>query len=136
MKRMSISDEQQSYNPDGNHKNDPNWAKNNLEYDLRTTEWILEKVRNDYNYAVQLYSALCNNEWCKKELFEMIKGDYWSCSWRYAGGIVAHMQKHGTYMNFYAANKKNFSEGQITEVIAKDLEKLGWMCVESTDEII
>ena len=36
---------------------DPEWQKDNLEYDLRTTDWILEKVRNSEAYAQNLYRS-------------------------------------------------------------------------------
>ena len=37
---------------------DPEWQKDNLEWDFRTTEWILAKARaNDY-YAQNIYAAL------------------------------------------------------------------------------
>ena len=48
---------------------DPNWQKDNLEYDLRSTEWILEKARGDEIYAQNLYAALCNNDFTKREMW-------------------------------------------------------------------
>ena len=32
---------------------------NNMEYDLLTTDWILEKVRTNDAYAQNLYAAIC-----------------------------------------------------------------------------
>jgi len=65
---------------------DPEWQKNNLEYDLRSTDWILEKVRADETYSQNLYAALCNNEFQKLDVIPILKEEKWSCSWRYAGG--------------------------------------------------
>ena len=31
------------------------WAENNLEHDLRSTDWILQKVRNNKSYAIKVY---------------------------------------------------------------------------------
>ena len=76
------------------HRNrwgDPKNRENNLEYDLLTTDWILEKVRNSESYAQNLYAALCNTSSQKSELVAILKDEQWSCSWRYAGGIIADM---------------------------------------------
>jgi L-threonylcarbamoyladenylate synthase len=41
------------------HKfDDPTTHKNNLEYDLVTTDWMLEKVRASESYAQNLYAAM------------------------------------------------------------------------------
>jgi transposase-like protein len=58
------------------HKNkfsDPTSHKNNMEYDLLTTDWILEKVRSSDSYAQNLYAAMCNMEWRKRELWQELK---------------------------------------------------------------
>ena len=49
---------------------DPTWQKDNMEYDLRSTEWILEKVRGDDVYAQNLYAAMCNNDFTKREMWQ------------------------------------------------------------------
>ena len=51
---------------------DPEWRKNNLEWDLRTTDWILEKARNDEAYAQNIYAALCNNGFIKLDVVQKI----------------------------------------------------------------
>lgn len=111
----------------------PEWAKNNLEYDLRTTEWILEKVRASTSYAQNLYAALCNNEFQPQEMWEILKDVRWSCSWRYAGGIIADMCGKGDYMDWYCSgsyDEPNYvGEGQVTEEILADLLKLKWNVV-------
>jgi len=122
------------------------WQKNNLEYDLRSTDWILEKVRNSDTYAQNLYAALCNNEFIKNDVWPILQEELWSCSWRYAGGIIADMQEKGDYMEWYCSgigsglgngdedgSKKHVSEGVVTEEIRKDLFNLGWL-VREQDE--
>lgn len=106
---------------------DLNWAKNNLEYDLRSCEWILNKVRSSRDYGESLYAALCNNEFIKREMWEILKDEPWSCSWRYAGGILADMIEEGDYMDWYC----NGNEGHITEEIKDDLYNLGWIIVNN-----
>lgn len=105
---------------------DPEWAKNNLEYELRTTDWILNKVQSSNEYAAALYSTLCNNEFIKREMWEILKDDPWSCSWRYAGGIIADMLEKGDYMDWYCGG----NEGTVNEEIEQDLYELGWIVVK------
>ena len=68
---------------------DTNWRINNMEHDLRTADWILDKVRNNDTYAQNLYAAMCNNDFQQHKVWPIIKGEIWTCSWRYAGGIIA-----------------------------------------------
>ena len=110
------------------------WQKNNLEYDLLSADWILEKVRNSDNYAQNLYAALCNNDFIKNEVWPILKEDFWSCSWRYAGGIIADMQEKGDYMDWYCSgigssdsSKEYVTESIVTDEIKDDLLKLGWL---------
>jgi hypothetical protein len=107
------------------NENDKEWAKNNLEYDLRTTDWILEKVRSSDDYARALYAALCNNDFVKRDIWQLLKEDKWGCSWRYAGGIIADMRETGDYIDWYCSG----GEGDVSEEIDKDLRKLGWIVV-------
>lgn len=125
-------------------ENDPNWANNNLEYDLRTTDWILEKVRNSKIYAQNLYAALCNNDFQKKDIWQILTDKTWGCSWRRSGGIIADMRQEGDYIDWYCSGiaggnepdvynngldlKRNgyVQEGEVTDEIADDLNKLGW----------
>lgn len=139
---------------------DPAWRKDNLEWDLRTTDWILTKVRNSESYAQNLYAAMCNNDFIKREMWPVLKEQKWSCSWRYAGGIVAHMRQEGDYIDWYcsgirdigvyapAKENEEFTEEQkarlaivdkfvsesvVTEEIEKDLYDLGWLVVKYND---
>jgi hypothetical protein len=113
---------------------DPNWQKDNMEYDLRTTSWILEKVRTSDTYAQNLYAAMCNNDFIKNDVIPILKEQKWSCSWRYAGGIIADMRQEGDYIDWYCSGiggKSDYmSEGIVTEEIRADLFKLGWIVVD------
>lgn len=93
-------------------ESDPIWAENNLEYDLRTADWILTKVRGSEVYAQNLYAALCNNTFQKIRLnntednvADVLRKGYpqWHCSWRHAGGIVADMREKGDYVDWYCS---------------------------------
>ena len=139
---------------------DPEWQKDNMEYDLRSTEWILEKVRASDNYAQNLYAAMCNMEFQKIDTWPILKNERWSCSWRHAGGIIADMQEKGDYIDWYcsgirdtskAIDDEQFSlmskeqqeyyittmkyvgEGTVTDEIKADLLTLGWIVLDDDD---
>ncbi len=124
----------------------PEFKEYNLEYDLRTTDWILHKVRTSENYAQNIYAALCNNDFYKvmfedtpENILEILKGKpkLWHCSWRYAGGIVSNMREQGDYMDWYCSGIRDpeddsgyVSEGVITSEVQGDFAILGWKSVE------
>jgi len=124
---------------------DPEWQKNNMEYDLRTTDWILEKVRTSESYAQNLYAAMCNNGFIKLDVIPILKQEEWSCSWRYAGGIVADMREQGDYIDWYCSGIRGDGEGEnlysikyvregcITDEIRNDLQRLGWAVAPDGD---
>lgn len=133
------------------------FKNNNLEYDLRSSEYMCEKVRNDEVYAQNLYAAMCNNEFVKNDIWLLLKDERWSCSWRYAGGIIANMRQEGDYIDWYCSgiqndysdmddeqftnlskeeqekylrSKRFVAESVIVDIIREDLLKLGWICIE------
>ena len=132
----------------------PESRKNNMEWDLLTTDWILEKVRGNDAYAQNLYAAMCNMRFVRKELFPYLRQDpdkdLWSVSWRYAGGIIADMQQKGDYIDWYCSGIRDVDhdeevnklwdgrnyvpEGVVTEEIEADLLKLGWIPVPWDDD--
>jgi len=122
---------------------DPEWQKDNMEYDLRSTEWICEKVRASDAYAQNLYAAMCNMQFQQNEVWPTLADERWSCSWRHAGGIIADMREQGDYIDWYCSgiggglgngdedgNKGYVPEGTVTEEIRRDLFTLGWIPVE------
>lgn len=135
-------------------ESDPAWQENNLEYDLRATDWIVAKARESEAYAQNLYAALCNNEFQQNAVWPQLKNQTWSCSWRYAGGIIADMVGKGDYMDWYCSGirggatkqditdmtpedrakynwyQENFvSESFVTDEVREDLFRLGWIVV-------
>lgn len=137
---------------------DPKWQENNMEYDLRSTDWILAKVRNSNIYAQNLYAAICNNDFQKLDTWPILKGETCSYSWRYAGGIIADMQQKGDYIDwycsgirgdsttdeeynsmtkeqqeFYIESKSYVSESVVTDEIREDLQKLGWAVIDEKE---
>ena len=131
---------------------DPASRLENMEYDLLTTDWILDKVRNDHVYAQNLYAAMCNRDFQKFDVMPVLKDQRWSCSWRYAGGLLADMRQEGDYMDWYCSGIRgdklsteefqNLSledqarhleydayvgESVVTDEIQEDLKRLGWI---------
>ena len=137
----------------------PEWKENNLEYDLRSTKWICDKAKAREEYAQNLYAAMCNNDFQKIEVWPLLKGETYSCSWRYAGGIVADIIETGDYIDWYCSGIRNratdqelaamteedrakyywyqekfVGEGYVTDEIREDFFKLGWIPVDDPDE--
>ena len=130
--------------------------KYDLVEDIYRDDEILNKIRTREDYAQNLYAAWCNMQWCKKELWPAIRQDpdkdLWTASWRGAGGIIAQFRKEGDYMDWYCsgmggvatydleegeahmAKMKYVPEGQITDEIAADLDRLGWFPVPYEDD--
>lgn len=138
-------------------ENNPEWAIDNMEHDLRTTDWILEKARESRVYAQHLYAAMCNRDFMKNEVWPILQEKRWSCSWRHAGGIIADMREEGDYIDWYcsgigdraddidpvefnnlsAENQIRYkeslgfvSEAVVTDEIKEDLMKLGWIVLD------
>ena len=128
----------------------------NLEQDMKDAKWFVDKVRTTESYAQNVYAALCNNAFQKLEIMPVLRDEIWSCSWRYAGGIVALLRGEGDYMDWYcsgirgdpkeidyaAAEAQGFDLGRyvpesvVTDEIRQDLEQLGWVVVDGYyDEI-
>jgi hypothetical protein len=136
------------------------WKIDNLEYDLRTSKYIVDKARADKAYAQHIYAALCNNEFQRNSVWPILTDKRWSCSWRYAGGIVADIMGEGDYIDWYCSGirgdegvpdgefqtwtaaqqeeylewKRSVPESTITEEVRQDLFDLGWVQVDSTDK--
>ena len=106
---------------------------------------------------------MCNNEFQLKEAWPILKDQRWSCSWRYAGGIIADMREEGDYMDWYCSGirdssepteveinswtpeqqyhwrevySKYVNESVVTDEIQEDLLKLGWLVILDSQQHI
>ncbi len=137
---------------------DQQWAEqeheNDLEWDLRSTDWIVSKARASESYAQNIYAALCNMQWQRIDVWPVLKDETWSCSWRSAGGIVADMRGEGDYIDWYCSGMGGINreydgeesdekwqrrtgyvpEGTVTDEIQADFARLGWNPVPWEDE--
>jgi hypothetical protein len=121
-----------------------------LEQDLWNSPEFLEKIRTRKDYAQNVYAAMCNMRWQPTDVVPILKDEYWSCSWRSAGGLVADFRRpvaSEDYMDWYCSGMGGFSalddeteeeaqmqfknrgfvpEGTVTEEVQEDFARLGW----------
>lgn len=95
---------------------EPTAVQASLERDLGLSARLRSLVRSEL-FATLLYGALCNTVWRHKAT-----GILWSCSWRYAGGVVANLRCQGDYMDWYCSD----GEGLVDEQVLVEIETLGW----------
>ena len=109
-----------------------------LEEDFRNDSELMEKIQ-DRRYAQNVYAALCNMRWQPAEVWPVLTEQYWSCSWRSAGDIVAGLRNQGEdYMDYYCSGIRGASsydddlvegfvpESTVTDEIRQDFARLGW----------
>lgn len=109
----------------------------NLQADIQACAWMLKKVVDSETYAQNLYAAMCNNVFRKNEIWPLLRDEYWSCSWRAAGGIIAELRNEGDYMDWYCSGiigdshddifQGYVSESTVTDEIRQDLFAIGWI---------
>jgi hypothetical protein len=135
------------------------WKIDNMEYDLRSTQWIVDKVKGDEVYAQHLYAAICNNDFTRNDVIPILTEKRWGASWRSAGGIIADMQEKGDYIDWYCSGirdakelddtefqaltkeqqegyiqgKAFVPESVVTDEIREDLLKLGWIVIDDNE---
>lgn len=125
--------------------------------DIQDCQWLKDKVRASDAYAQNLYAAMCNMQWQKRDVMPILKDELWGCSWRSAGGKIAEIQGKGDYMDWYCSgmgglaalpdetddeaqsnfNKRGYvPEGVVTDEIRADLLTLGWQPVPYDDDFV
>lgn len=88
-----------------------------FEVALRT---LSERVRTDQALAHELYGALCNMRWRRRDAAT----EPVSMSWRHAGGVVSHLAcQGGCYLDYYCSG----NEGLVSARIRDALGALGWI---------
>jgi hypothetical protein len=107
--------------------------------DFRANPVLMQKIQNK-QYAQNVYAALCNMRWQPTEVIPILKDEFWSCSWRSAGGIVADLRGSGEdYMDYYCSGigdglgngdadrtRGYVAEGLVTDEIREDFAAMGW----------
>lgn len=109
----------------------------NMKIDMQDSQWFKDKVRTRKSYAQNLYAAISNMQWQRLDVMPILTDEYWSASWRGAGGIVADLIGKGDYLDWYCSGifqeghhiEGYVEEGVVTDEIKADLKKLGWQPV-------
>lgn len=128
--------------------------------DMMDCQWFKDKVRNSKTYAQNLYAAMCNMQWQKRDVMPILTDELWSCTWRSSGGIVAELRACGEdYMDYYCSGMGGIAaleedmgredeleaefkargqvpEGEVTDEIRADLLALGWQPVPYDDDMV
>lgn len=101
-------------------------------YDLGLEKDLFEifdaEQASDIILMTELYSALCNVCWVRtEEAAHSGKIDFWSCTWRTSGAIVAEIRNEKlnlkeNYLDFYCAG----GEGEVSARIRELLGAKGW----------
>jgi len=86
-----------------------------FENDLRKLKL---ELKLDKDLHKDLYNALCNMRWKNKKNPNKV----FSCSWRYAGSLIADLLGYGNYLDHYNSGK----EGIVTAKVEELLNNLGW----------
>lgn len=108
-----------------------------LEAEMKKDAIVIQYLK-DVGVAKDFYQALCNMRWKKRgasstedRVLSKLKGEedpaVWSCSWRYAGGIIAEIRNNcyytaEDYMNFYCSG----NEGLIKPLVKECFDRMGW----------
>jgi hypothetical protein len=107
-----------------------------LEYEMSKDAIVIAYLGNK-DVAKDFYRALANMQWRKNsvvseedQIIDKLKGDdrnLWSCSWRYAGGIIADIRNANydaqeDYLDYYCAG----NEGEVTPLVKECFERMGW----------
>lgn len=107
----------------------------NLERDIRTTDWIVHRIRHEDIYAQNWYAALCNNDFVPKDVWGVLTNITWNCTWRYAADLISDIREDESYQDWYASGTGfrgvDFcgfvEESFVTEEIEHDINNIGWL---------
>ena len=107
----------------------------NLERDIRSTVWLVDKVRKKDIYAQNLYAALCNNMYQPKDVWGILSNITWDISWRSAAVMISEIRETEDYQVWYGSGSgfkgTDFAgfveESYVTEEIESDINAIGWL---------
>jgi hypothetical protein len=127
-----------------NHMHKPIEPTGQMDMDICQCENIVAKVRARDDYAQNLYAAMCNRDWQYQDVWTLLTGKTWSCSWRSAGAIVADIRGEGDYMDWYCSGMSAWNldgntvdgavaESVVTAEIRCDLADIGWQPLDCID---
>jgi hypothetical protein len=83
-----------------------------------------DAMRASDEICSQVWSALANIIWTHSS------GEEFSCSFRYAGGLIAEIVDKGTYMDWYCSGPY----AKVNELVSNAMLEKGWKHREWNDE--
>ena len=96
--------------------------KRDVEQELKDNLDVCRQIAKSETFAQHVYAALCNHQFYPHNI-DRLTYEPWSCSWRYAGEIIADIeQAGGDYMEYYCGG----NEGTISPQVATMLQEMGW----------
>jgi hypothetical protein len=107
----------------------------NLERDIRTTVWIVDKIRQKEIYAQNFYAALCNNIYQPQDVWGLLTNITWDTTWHNAAVIISEIRQKEDYLAWYGSGSgfkgtdyAGFvEESYVTEEIEHDINGIGWL---------
>lgn len=76
-----------------------------------------DRMVEDEEFCKDIWAALANVSW-----HNVKTGDNYSCSFRHAGSLIAHIIDKGCYLDWYCCTR----DGVVTEEIEEKLKTRGW----------
>ena len=104
----------------------------NLERDIKSTTWMIDRVKHDDVYAQNLYAAFCNHEFMPEDVWGILTNVRWSCAWRYAANIISEIREESDHTRWYCSGVQLINSGFVPEsvivpIIETDIKNLGWI---------
>jgi hypothetical protein len=119
-----------------------------VEIDLKNNREVCEKIAASDVFAQNVYAALCNQQYYPHGE-PQTDDTVWSCTWRYAGGIIAdirntHLHKPQDtgivedYIHWYCSGMGyldgKVEEGVVTREVRELFAAMGWDIVAYPNE--
>jgi len=112
--------------------------KRDVEQELKDNLDVCRQIAKSETFAQHVYAALCNHQFYPHNI-DRLTYEPWSCSWRYAGGMIAEIRNtinhtHETYIDWYCSGIigeiSYIPEGFVTPDVNDVFDSMGWDIVE------
>jgi hypothetical protein len=114
-----------------------------VEADLKSNTEVCQKIATDEVFAQHVYAALCNQRYFRSDVSHD-EQEAWSCSWRYAAGLIAEIRNEHyhtpqntgieeDYIHWYCSGmgvlEGAAEEGAVTNDVRDMFTTMGWNIV-------
>lgn len=119
-----------------------------VEQEIKANLGLCRRIAESETFAQHVYAALCNQQYYPRGVDEDTY-DAWSCTWRYAGGIIADIRNEHLhepqnsdiredYLHWYCSGMGMLvgavSEGVVTDEVRHIFYTMGWDIVAYPSE--